>query len=109
MLILGGNYHLVRVESTNTYLLAIESWSHGALIREGGMVFNFGCHIANRTMDSGAWNIINGTCADEDPETFVETVGAQPLYIQSASSACRRTVVLCVADLALLTRCAGLF
>jgi len=77
----GGNYHLVRVESTNTYLLAIESWSHGALIREGGMVFNFGCHIANRTMDSGAWNIINGTCADEDPETFVETCPAKTVGV----------------------------
>jgi hypothetical protein len=72
----GGNYHLVRIDGTNAYLVAIESWSHASVTREGGMVFNFGCHIANRTQDSGAWNIVNGTCADEDPEAYVLTCPA---------------------------------
>lgn len=69
----GGTYTLVRIAATNTYFVAIENWKHDWLTQQGGMTFNFGCHISNRTHEGGAYRIINGSCDAIQDEPNVET------------------------------------
>lgn len=59
---MSGFYYVKALPKTNLYLLVIENWQH---YRES-LFYNFNCRIAQSVVNSGAYRIINGTCAHED-------------------------------------------
>lgn len=68
---MSGFYYLTNMPATNLFLLVIENWRD----KVTGNHFPFHCHIVRRIVESGAYRIINGTCAHED--TSQETLAEQ--------------------------------
>ncbi|XP_050400585.1 voltage-dependent calcium channel subunit alpha-2/delta-2 [Patella vulgata] len=62
---MSGFYYVTALPKTNLYLLVIEDWNH---YRET-LFYNFNCKITRSVVNSGAYRIINGTCAHEDDTT----------------------------------------
>nr|KAI8754030.1 voltage-dependent calcium channel subunit alpha-2/delta-3-like [Biomphalaria glabrata] len=59
---MSGLYYVTALPQTNLYLLVIEDW----LVYKQSMFYNFHCKITRSVVNSGAYRIINGTCAHED-------------------------------------------
>ncbi|CAI9736897.1 Hypothetical predicted protein [Octopus vulgaris] len=74
---MSGFYYVKALPKTNLYLLVIENWKH---YRET-LFYNFNCRIAQSIVNSGAYRIINGTCAHEDTSssTLAEDGKCPPL------------------------------
>lgn len=64
----SGNFFLSALPRTNLYLLVIENWSE----YRQSYFYNFNCHISNRVYDSGAFRIVNGTCAHIETQTSLK-------------------------------------
>ncbi|XP_071807181.1 voltage-dependent calcium channel subunit alpha-2/delta-3-like [Asterias amurensis] len=58
----SGFYYVTSLPKTNLFLLVVENWRNN----KESMYFNFNCKITNRVSATGAFRIINGTCAHED-------------------------------------------
>ncbi|ESO88121.1 hypothetical protein LOTGIDRAFT_165858 [Lottia gigantea] len=59
---MSGFYYVTVLPKTNLYLLVIEDWKP----YKETLFYNFNCRIARSVVNSGAYRIINGTCAHED-------------------------------------------
>ncbi|PIK39898.1 hypothetical protein BSL78_23247 [Apostichopus japonicus] len=70
----SGYYYITALPKTNLYLLVIENWRN---IKESSM-FNFNCKITNRVAATGAFRIINGTCAHTDDTVPMKDRGKCP-------------------------------
>ena len=62
---MSGYYYVASLPNTNLFLLVIENWKHYA----ESIFYNFNCLITRAAVDSGAYKIVNGTCAHEDFQT----------------------------------------
>ncbi|XP_060584904.1 voltage-dependent calcium channel subunit alpha-2/delta-3-like [Ruditapes philippinarum] len=62
---MSGFYYVTTLPKTNLYLLVIENWKQ---YRES-LFYNFNCKITRSIVNSGAYRIINGTCAHEESPT----------------------------------------
>ncbi|CAH1252963.1 CACNA2D2 [Branchiostoma lanceolatum] len=60
----SGFYYVIALPRTNLFLLVIENWTN----HKESLFYNFNCRIQNRIADSGAFRIINGTCAHTDDQ-----------------------------------------
>ncbi|VEL25291.1 unnamed protein product [Protopolystoma xenopodis] len=79
-------YYLVGLPETNLYLLVMENWRD----REAeNSFYPFNCQITRRTVASGAYRIINGTCAHQDDSegTLAEEKKCPPLLNVSLTCA----------------------
>ncbi|XP_067678444.1 voltage-dependent calcium channel subunit alpha-2/delta-2-like [Haliotis asinina] len=59
---MSGFYYVTALPLTNLYLLVIENWKQ---YRES-LFYNFNCKITRTIVNSGAYRIVNGTCAHEE-------------------------------------------
>ncbi|XP_041357381.1 VWFA and cache domain-containing protein 1-like [Gigantopelta aegis] len=59
---MSGFYYVTALPKTNLYLLVIEDYQH---YRES-LFYNFNCKITRSIVTSGAYRIINGTCAHKE-------------------------------------------
>jgi len=59
---MSGFYYVTSLPKTNLFLLVIEDWKRF----QGTTFYNFNCKIAQSIVNSGAYRIINGTCASDD-------------------------------------------
>ncbi|XP_005108179.1 voltage-dependent calcium channel subunit alpha-2/delta-2 [Aplysia californica] len=59
---MSGFYYVTALPQTNLYLLVIEDW----LAYKQSLFYNFHCKITQSVVNSGAYRIINGTCAHKD-------------------------------------------
>ncbi|XP_033124937.1 voltage-dependent calcium channel subunit alpha-2/delta-1-like [Anneissia japonica] len=59
----SGFYYVSSLPKTNLYLLVIENWRN---TKERHNYFNFNCKITNSIAGTGAFRIVNGTCAHND-------------------------------------------
>lgn len=62
---MSGFYYVISLTKTNLYLLVIENWK----AEMQNTFYNFNCKIARSVVNSGAYRIINGTCAHQDSST----------------------------------------
>ncbi|XP_069125986.1 LOW QUALITY PROTEIN: voltage-dependent calcium channel subunit alpha-2/delta-2-like [Argopecten irradians] len=62
---MSGFYYVIALPKTNLYLLVIENWN----AYKATLFYNFNCKITRSIVNSGAYRIINGTCAHEDKST----------------------------------------
>ncbi|XP_030839369.1 voltage-dependent calcium channel subunit alpha-2/delta-3-like [Strongylocentrotus purpuratus] len=58
----SGFYYLTALPKTNLFLLVVENWRN----TKESLFFNFNCRITNKVSATGAFRIINGTCAHTD-------------------------------------------
>ncbi|BFY99384.1 hypothetical protein BsWGS_02424 [Bradybaena similaris] len=65
---MSGFYYVIALPQTNLYLLVIEDWN----VYRQSLFYNFNCKIARSVVNSGAYRIVNGTCAHK--ETSVSTL-----------------------------------
>ncbi|XP_059149465.1 voltage-dependent calcium channel subunit alpha-2/delta-2-like [Physella acuta] len=73
---MSGLYYVTALPQTNLYLLVIEDW----LVYKQTLFYNFHCKITRSVVNSGAYRIINGTCAHEDTsESTLRDQGRCPL------------------------------
>ncbi|KAJ8032799.1 Voltage-dependent calcium channel subunit alpha-2/delta-2 [Holothuria leucospilota] len=70
----SGYYYVTALPKTNLYMLVIENWRND---KENRM-FNFNCKITNRISATGAFRIINGTCAHNDDTIPMKNRGKCP-------------------------------
>ncbi|RUS88477.1 hypothetical protein EGW08_003735 [Elysia chlorotica] len=56
---MSGFYYVKALPKTNLYLLVIEDW----MAMKQSLFYNFNCNITRSVVNSGAYLIINGTCA----------------------------------------------
>ncbi|XP_064625749.1 voltage-dependent calcium channel subunit alpha-2/delta-2-like isoform X2 [Lineus longissimus] len=59
---MSGFYYVIALPKTNLYLLVIENWKNTG--SDG--FYNFNCKIARSIVNSGAYRIVNGTCAHQE-------------------------------------------
>ncbi|PVD23318.1 hypothetical protein C0Q70_16586 [Pomacea canaliculata] len=59
---MSGFYYVTALPKTNLYLLVIENYQ----IFKKTVFYNFNCKITRSVVNSGAYMIVNGTCAHED-------------------------------------------
>ncbi|GFS22462.1 voltage-dependent calcium channel subunit alpha-2/delta-2-like, partial [Elysia marginata] len=59
---MSGFYYVKALPKTNLYLLVIEDW----MVMKQSLFYNFNCNITRSVVNSGAYLIINGTCAHKD-------------------------------------------
>ncbi|XP_038057398.1 voltage-dependent calcium channel subunit alpha-2/delta-3-like [Patiria miniata] len=71
----SGFYYVKALPKTNLFLLVVENWRN---YRES-MYFNFNCRITNRVSATGAFRIINGTCAHEDDTASLASLNRCPV------------------------------
>ncbi|CAL1539791.1 unnamed protein product [Lymnaea stagnalis] len=72
---MSGLYYVTALPQTNLYLLVIEDW----LVYKQSLFYNFHCKITRSVVNSGAYRIINGTCAHEDTtESTLRDLGKCP-------------------------------
>ncbi|XP_074641618.1 voltage-dependent calcium channel subunit alpha-2/delta-2-like [Tubulanus polymorphus] len=73
---MSGFYYVTSLPKTNLFLLTIENWKR---IKEKNF-YNFNCKIAKSIVNSGAYRIINGTCAQrESSQQSLRAQGKCPL------------------------------
>ncbi|XP_070555607.1 voltage-dependent calcium channel subunit alpha-2/delta-2-like [Ptychodera flava] len=60
----SGFYYLTALPKTNLFLLVMENWRNDS----ESNFFNFNCRITNSISGTGAFRIINGTCAHTDEQ-----------------------------------------
>ncbi|XP_013386854.1 voltage-dependent calcium channel subunit alpha-2/delta-2 [Lingula anatina] len=72
---MSGFYYVTELPKTNLFLLVIEDFKEYTET----IFFNFNCKIARSVVNSGAYRIINGTCAHQDAaETTLADQGVCP-------------------------------
>ncbi|KAL4236042.1 hypothetical protein ACF0H5_004428 [Mactra antiquata] len=62
---MSGFYYVTTLPKTNLYLLVIENW----IQYKESLFYNFHCKITRSIVNSGAYSIINGTCAHQESST----------------------------------------
>ncbi|XP_071499643.1 voltage-dependent calcium channel subunit alpha-2/delta-3-like [Diadema antillarum] len=79
----SGFYYLTALPKTNLFLLVVENWRNA----KETLYFNFNCRITNRVSATGAFRIINGTCAHTDDKI--------PLVSQNKCAIIRDVTIPC--------------
>ncbi len=59
---MSGFYYVAALPKTNLFLLVIENWQH----YKASFFYNFNCQITKNIVNSGNFQLINGTCAHQD-------------------------------------------
>ncbi|KAK2155924.1 hypothetical protein LSH36_227g06072 [Paralvinella palmiformis] len=73
---MSGFYYITQLPKTNLFMLIIENWKQ----YKDTVFYNFNCKIAQSIVNSGAYRIINGTCAHTDSrEATLAEVGQCPV------------------------------
>ncbi|KAI0209872.1 hypothetical protein LSAT2_005466 [Lamellibrachia satsuma] len=62
---MSGFYYVTALPRTNLFLMVIENWKQ----YKNSFFYNFNCKIAQSIVNSGAYRIINGTCAHTSAST----------------------------------------